>query len=271
MRNRRRSSFTAEAAAAARAYGALEPDPGRRCGDDLAIRFVGPLFRFFLLPGVRRGFVEEYERRAPGVFFHHVARTKHIDALFSSAIDAGAKQFVFLGAGFDSRAYRFAERLRSAGARAFEVDHPATSAVKRKRIKRIFGAAPAHVTYVPVSFLTERIEDRLLATGYDPALVTFFVWEGVTPYLDEAAVDATLAIVSRAAKGSGIVFDYVSKEALLHPDESLKKQMAAGVKYGEPYGFGVDQGDVGALVGKHGLRVEENLSAKELGGRYLVG
>jgi methyltransferase (TIGR00027 family) len=269
MRHRRKSSFTAEAAAAARARGAMEPDPKLRCGDDLAIRFVGPLFRFALHPWIRKNFVAQYERRGPGVFFHHVARTKHIDALLSAELDAGLEQVVLLGAGYDTRAYRFAARL--GGKRVFEVDHPATSAMKQRRVARVLGAAPAHVTYVPVNFLEQKVEDRLHATGYDPSRVTLFIWEGVTPYLDEAAVQGTLAMVSRAAKRSSLVFDYITKQALEHPDASFAKQLVLAAKYGEPYAFGVDPEGVAALVGRHGLRVEENLTSVGLGARYLVG
>jgi hypothetical protein len=143
MRHRRKSSFTAEAAAAARARGAMEPDPKLRCGDDLALH-----------PWFRKSFIAQYERRGPGVFFHHVARTKHIDALLSAEIDAGMEQVVLLGAGYDTRAYRFAARLD--GKRVFEVDHPATSAMKQRRVARVLGAPPVHVTYVPVNFLGRR-------------------------------------------------------------------------------------------------------------------
>src|SRR5580704_4473024 len=102
----RRSSSTAEASAAARAYGAMHDDPKLRGPDDMALRFLGPFFRFALLPGVRARFLPEFERRAEGVFFLHQARTKHIDARLLAEIERGARQVVLLGAGFDSRAYR---------------------------------------------------------------------------------------------------------------------------------------------------------------------
>lgn len=149
MRNRRRSSSTAKAAAAARAYGSMQSDPKLRCPDSMAIRFVGGFFRFVLLPGIRTRFVKEYERRAAGVFFHHQARTKYIDEVLLAELAAGAAQLVLLGAGYDSRAYRFASELRSA--RVFEVDHPATSAEKQRRVRHILGTLPERVTYVPVT------------------------------------------------------------------------------------------------------------------------
>jgi methyltransferase (TIGR00027 family) len=256
MRDRSRSSYTAEAAASARAYGAMNPDPKLRGPDHLAIRFLGAFFRFVLLPGIRSRFLEEYERRGPGVFFHHQARTKLLDALLGAELARGATQVVVLGAGFDSRAYRFAEALAAAGARVFEVDHPATGAMKQKRVKRLLGALPAHVTYVPVNFTKEVVEERLRAAGYDPKRVTFFLWEGVTPYLDPAAVDATLAMVGRGAKGSSIAFDYTFASALASPDEALKKQIDLAAKAGEPYTIGVGPEGVKGLLAQHGLTLE---------------
>jgi methyltransferase (TIGR00027 family) len=272
MRDRRRSSFTAEAAAAARAYGAMQDDPKLRGPDAMAIRLVGGLFRFLLLPGIRRRFVQEYERRAAGVFFHHQARTKHIDAVLAGELAAsvgGAAQVVFLGAGLDSRAYRFASALR--GTRVFEVDHPATSAIKQQRVRRVLGALPAHVSYVPLDFAKEDLGQRLAAANYDPARVTLFIWEGVTPYLPAAAIDTTLALVARAAERSSIVFDYLHASALGSADPSVQKHLALAARRGEPYQFGVEPSDLAALLARHGLALEENLSAEDLGARYLVG
>jgi len=269
MRNRRRSSFTAEAAAAARAYGAMQTDPKLRCPDDMAIRLLGGFFRFALLPGIRNRFVEQYERRAAGVFFHHQARTKYIDGVLLSELAAGAAQVVLLGAGFDSRAYRFASDLKDVG--VFEVDHPATSAVKQRRVRRILGALPKHVTYVPVNFTSERVEERLAAAQYDPSRATLFICEGVLPYLDAATVGATFAMVARAARRSSIVFDYLHKSALERPDPLAKKHLEVTAKMGEPYQFGVDPEGLAALLARHELVVEESLSADDLGARYLVG
>jgi methyltransferase (TIGR00027 family) len=267
MRDRRASS-TADASAAARAYGAMQKDPALRGPDDMAIRFVGPFFRFVLLPGLRSRFVKEFERRAAGVFFHHQARTKYIDACFLAELAAGIRCVVLLGAGFDTRAYRFAAKLREA--RVFEVDHPATGAEKQRRVRRALGAAPPHVTYVPVDFTKEKVEERLSAAGYDPSRPTLFIWEGVSPYLDAAAVDATLAMVAKAAKRSSIVFDYVHHSALEHPDAVARQHLALAAKMGEPYQFGVDPENLPKLLLRHELTLEDDLSAEDLSARYLV-
>lgn len=270
MRDRTRSSFTAEASAAARACGAAHRDPKLRGPDDMAVRLLGPLLRFAVSPGVRALYVREYERRAPGVFFHHQARTKFIDALLARELDAGGvEQVVLLGAGFDSRAYRFAARLRDA--RVFELDHPATSAAKQTRVRRAFGASPAGVTYVPIDFSRQVIADRLAAAGYASSRRTFFIWEGVTAYLPRQSIGATLGVVANAVTGSTLVFDYVHRDAFDRPDPETRRHFAAAAKLGEPYQFGVNPADLPALLAPHGLRLEEDVSAEDLGRQFLVG
>jgi methyltransferase (TIGR00027 family) len=269
VRDRSRASFTADAACAARAHGALHPDPALRNPDHLAGRFVGMPFRAMLWPLFRRRFLYEYERRGPGVYFLHQARTKHLDAIFASELDAGASQVVVLGAGFDSRAYRFGDRLKQA--RVFEVDHPATSAEKRRRVRRLFGEEPRHVTYIAVDFARDALGQRLAATGFAQRARTAFLWEGVSMYLTAPAVDAMLAFVAGAGAGSSIVFDYVWRSIFASTDSRAQKQLALAKSYGEPYQFGVDPDEVAPLVARNGLSLVSNVGGDELAQRYLIG
>jgi methyltransferase (TIGR00027 family) len=269
MRDRDRASFTAEAAAAARAIGAAQRDPKLRGPDHVAVRFLGPMLRLAVLPGMRAGFVREFERRAPGVFYHHQARTKYIDEALDSELSAGGlEQIVLLGAGYDSRAHRFADRLR--GARVFELDHPATSAAKQERVRRVLGTSPSHLTYVPIDFSRQTLGDRLAEAGYASRRRTFFVWEGVTAYLPRTAIDATLGFVGQAATGSTLVFDYMHRDAFERPDPITQRHLDAAAKLGEPYQFAVNPGELPPLLAPHGLRVEEDVSAHDLGRRFLV-
>src|SRR5207302_9126736 len=100
----------------------------------------------------------------------------------------------------DSRAHRFADALRAAA--VFEVDHPATSTAKRARIERALAGAAAPVTYVPVDFDRDTLADALARAGYKTGRRTMFLWEGVTPYVSAAGVDATLAFI-RSTSGAG--------------------------------------------------------------------
>jgi methyltransferase (TIGR00027 family) len=265
----RRASFTAEAACAARAHGALHPDPRLRNPDHLARRLCGMPFSLLLWPLLRRRFVPEFERRGPGVYFLHQARTRHLDSLVGEELQRGLEQLVVLGAGFDTRAWRFGDRLTHA--RVFEIDHPLTSAEKQRRARRLGEAPPANLTWVPVDFVHQSIEERLQASGFDGSRRTLFLWEGVTMYLTAEAVDATLALVARSAAGSSVVFDYVHRRMLETPDAAEAKALERVRAVGEPYRFGVDPGDVAPLVAKAGLTLASNLDAPALEQRYLVG
>jgi methyltransferase (TIGR00027 family) len=120
---------------------------------------------------------------------------------------------VILGAGYDARAYRF-QALKT-GVKVFEVDHPATQAVKLRKLAAILGARPAHVTFVPTDFDQETLAERLFASGYDGRRKTLFIWQGVTQYLTTQAVDDTLAFVAQhSGPGSGIIFDYMDATLL---------------------------------------------------------
>jgi methyltransferase (TIGR00027 family) len=79
----------------------------------------------------------------------------------------------------------------------------------------VFGSLPAHVTYAPIGFATQDLATVLRSAGYDSTKRTLFIWEGVTMYVPEAGIDATLRVVAtNAAHGSRIVFDYFTERAL---------------------------------------------------------
>ena len=130
--------------------------------DYLAERFVpwslriNSLVRVPLLRGLVRRVAE---RMVPGGLWFEVARTRFMDDMVRDEVAAGATQLVILGAGFDSRAYRFRELLDGVG--VFEVDHPVTSRLKRERLRKIFGELPSHVGYVEVDFETDDLGERL--------------------------------------------------------------------------------------------------------------
>jgi methyltransferase (TIGR00027 family) len=100
--------------------------------------------------------------------------------VFKESLAAGATQVVILGAGLDSRAYRFGDLLR--GARVFEVDFPPTQEYKKKRVREILKGLPPHVAYAPIDFTKEDLATVLRQAGYDTTKKTVFVWEGVTLY-----------------------------------------------------------------------------------------
>jgi methyltransferase (TIGR00027 family) len=205
-------SRTAVLVAAGRALGAREPDPHVRNPDYLAERLLGPEEREVLGdllsapetdPGPEGGskYMEVMIARMM------IPRTHFIDSRLDAAVREGAKQVVILGAGYDTRAYRFTDMLKDL--RVFEVDQPDTQEVKIRRVRDAIGEPPAHLTYVAVDFRSQTIGDALAGAGFRSDLRTFFIWEGVTMYLPAEAVRATLQwIASHSAPGSAVVFDY---------------------------------------------------------------
>jgi methyltransferase (TIGR00027 family) len=180
---------------------------------------------------------------------------------------------VVLGAGFDSRAYRF--RDSHPGLRFFEVDLPDTIEAKKKRVAAIFGAVPDYVRYAPIDFNIQRLEDVLPPLGYDPGQRTFFILEGVVMFVNEAGIGATLGFIRRSsAPGSRVVYDYVLRDVIERKYEGYAG--AAETVYwmeswGEPYVSGWTPSEATAFAQKQGLQVVEDVGAKELTQRHLIG
>jgi methyltransferase (TIGR00027 family) len=188
-------------------------------------------------------------------------RTRYLDDAIGRALSDGLDQLVILGAGFDSRAYRLPgiERVR-----VFEVDHPTTQAMKRA----VVGRQAARVTYVSLDFATDRLGDALRAAGFEPNLRTLFVWEGVTNYLDEASVDATLRFVARS--GTALLFTYIDR-AILDGSarfEGAMESIAHVRKLGEPFTYGLDPRQLEAHLRARGLELVEDLPLSAVADRY---
>ena len=146
---------------------------------------------------------ENPSRRGLRLFI--AVRTRFAEDALEAAIQRGATQLVVLGAGLDTYAYR---TKRGSDLRVFEVDHPATQAWKREQLAKAAIPVPAFLTFAPVDFERETMDDGLAAAGFDPSRQTFFTWLGVVPYLSEPAIFATLDYVARLPGGSHVVFDY---------------------------------------------------------------
>jgi methyltransferase (TIGR00027 family) len=164
-----------------------------------------------------------------------VMRYRYTEDELDTALARGIAQYVILGAGLDSFAYRRPDLATTL--RIFEVDHPATQQWKRTRLQVLGLPPPSNLTFVPVDFERQTLADGLRVGGYRFELPAFFSWLGVTTYLTEAAVFETLQYVASLAPGSEIVFDYHLPESLLG-DESrtlLAMIKAFAAARGEPF------------------------------------
>jgi methyltransferase (TIGR00027 family) len=149
---------------------------------------------------------------------------------------ATISQFVTLGAGFDTRAFRLP---RPGQIRCFEVDTPRTQAAKRHLLAKA-GIDATGITFVAADFETDDWLAQLVEAGFDSHQPAVFLWEGVIMYLDRQAVESTLRKVATTAAGSVLVFDYFTTETLTSRSLYWRFGRYAARAAGEPLRFGVD-------------------------------
>jgi len=200
-----------------------------------------------------------------------VARCRYMDDYLQKCIEDGIQQLVILGAGLDSRAYRFEQLVGHV--KVFEVDHPATQLVKQDKLRKIFGSLPEQATYVPVDFNEETLQ-KLFEYGYDRKLKTLFIWEGVVHYLTAEAVDRTLDfVVKNSGSESSIVFDYIFLSALTanHQRREVERMQRARRFTGEGLTFGIEEGKVEEFLSRRGFTHIHNMTGADLKKMYFTG
>ncbi len=154
------------------------------------------------------------------------------------------------------------------------MDHPASQRDKLAKLQQIFGAIPAHVTYVAIDFNTQTLENRLFVRGYDPALKTLFIWQGVTQYLTPEAVDSTLAfIAAQSPAGSAVIFDYVYTAVL---DGTIQRGEVTNMRNrrwysGESLVFGVPEGAATQFLEQRGFTQVQDADHTALHDLYFTG
>jgi methyltransferase (TIGR00027 family) len=196
-----------------------------------------------------------------------VARSRYAEDNLSQAVEAGVRQYILLGAGLDTFAYRNPyPQLR-----VFEVDHPATQEWKRDLLHRNRIAIPDSVTYTPVDFERQSLAGQLRDAGFDQRAPAFFAWLGVVPYLTLQAFRATLTFISSQPTGSGIVLDYGQPRAVLPPREQLAHDSLSlrVAQAGEPFQLFFTPPEIATeLALFHHL---EDLGAPEINARFFSG
>jgi methyltransferase (TIGR00027 family) len=263
------SSLTAAGIAIARGVESEKPEDERICYDPYARRFVPGWLYTSMAFFIRSGYAG---LRGPGVGEFLIARERYIDDVLQDFLNNGMQQLVILGAGYDARAYRF-EKMGE-GVKVFEVDHPATQADKQAKVRKIFGTIPSHVSFVPVDFNTQTLEKGLHESGFDPKSVTLFIWQGVTMYLTNEAVDDTLKfVVKHSAPGSAIVFDYIYRKVLdgVQKQSEISSMKRYRFMTGEGLTFGVEEGSIEKFLNERGFRQVRDMNANGLKQTYFIG
>jgi methyltransferase (TIGR00027 family) len=194
-----------------------------------------------------------------------VARSRYAEDTLQQAVSRGVEQYVLLGAGLDTFAYRnpFAKL------RVFEVDHPATQQWKRELLQRNNVAIPDSIAYTPVDFERQSLGEELGLAGFDSQAPAFFAWLGVVPYLTLEAFRATLGFISAQRPGSGMTLDYGQPRSTLPPLERMALDSLASrvEKAGEPFQLFFTPPEMAAELSRfHSI---EDLGANEINARYF--
>jgi methyltransferase (TIGR00027 family) len=242
--------------------------------DYLAEFFLPAHFRFFLrFKKIRSNTKEKLDGFLPGLNEYMIARTAYFDSLFLDALNNKIQQIVLLGAGYDSRAYRYVNSNHRT--RVFELDIAPTQDRKRKCLKAARIDIPQQVRFVPINFNEESLRDVLEKAGYEHQEKTLFIWEGVSYYLDVESVDATLEFVSKYShKDSVIAFDYtisVTEENINRYygakefTQTMKEHHA-----NEELMFSIEEGEIDSFLEQRELKMVEHLDNEGIERKYLI-
>jgi len=230
--------------------------------DPLAVRIIGARAEANL-PEQPKNFVAARFRA------FMAARSRFAEDELAAAVKRGVRQYVVLGAGLDTFAYR----NPYADLRVIEVDDPATQAWKRKRLAQVGIAVPSSMTFAPVDFNLETFDDGLRSVGFNEKSPTFFSWLGVTMYLESEMVLGTLRAIREMNAANAVTFDYaMPRETLGFVGKLALDALSRRVqKAGEPFrGFFTPELLIAKMKG-FGYREIEDLGSAELDARYFSG
>ncbi len=195
-----------------------------------------------------------------------VARSRFAEDHLAEAVARGVKQYVVLGAGLDTFAYRNPFK----DLHVFEVDYPATQAWKRERLQLAGIPVPPTLTFAPVDFEKDTLPAGLDQAGFKPDEAAFFSWLGVTPYLAEQTVLTTLQWIA-AGPQNGVAFDYAVPRSSLSffqrmTFDALSARVAAA---GEPFVGFFDPETFSRELQQMGFKHIEDLGVDEINARYF--
>lgn len=199
-----------------------------------------------------------------------LARAAFCEEALKTAVQTGAEQYVILGAGMDTFAFREPELLKRID--VFEVDHPLTQADKKERIKRAGWTMPERLHFVPMDFTKDELCTKLAEAGLSSEKKTFFSWLGVSMYLDRDAIENMLAnIAALAADGSCLVFDYADSGLFCSDVKRVQNMLAMAKAGGEEMRSCFDQTELELMLSDHGFSVCEHLNRGEIQNRFFSG
>ncbi len=192
-----------------------------------------------------------------------LCRAAYTEGALKNAMADGAVQYVILGAGLDTFAFREKEFLSEN--KVFEADHPLTQTDKINRVTRAGWEIPENLTFVPVDFAKDSLTEQLISNDFDNQVKAFFSWLGVTYYLSVGQIDKTLADLSKlCAKGSALVFDYPDENFFCSAERRVQNTVMMAKAGGEPMRSSFSQSVLEELLKKHGFEIKELLYPSDI-------
>jgi len=241
--------------------------------DDLAKYFLPSFLRFLIqFNFIRENIKNNSNKLTPGIYEYVRARTAFFDNIFVEALNKKIPQIVVLGAGYDTRAYRFA--LLNDSTKIFELDITPTQNRKRQCLQKAKIDFTKHTTLVPIDFNKQSLKTALEKADYDNNEKTLFIWEGVNYYLDPGAVDVTLEFVKNTVNHeSFIALDY----AISISEENINDYYGARKfiefwkkrRSGEPFKFTIDEGAIESFLEQRGLKIVNHLDNEQIEKMFL--
>ncbi|HEX7936059.1 MAG TPA: SAM-dependent methyltransferase [Paraburkholderia sp.] len=253
-----------------RALGHAEPDSAVRCGDALAQRFLDDDTRMLLR--MRRAMLSRFETTAPGLYGYVVARTRFFDEVVARGIDAGVRQLVLIGSGYDSRAWRFEAPVPLT---FYEVDISDVHRSKAERAAAAGLAAPAN-RIVPIDAQLDAggLVARLDAAGLDWREPLTVLAEGVLYYLEPTFFDGLLDALRarRGSRGASVAFDYLDGAVLANPEAFHGGEQVQRMERDEgvTFRFCASRDAIHRRCAERGLVVTRDHDAADIERRYLT-
>ena len=209
--------------------------------------------------------------QTPGMYEYIISRTAYFDNIYEKALRDNISQVVFLGAGYDTRPYRFKHLIKDT--KIFELDIQTTQQNKLKLLQQNNIPKPDQLTYVSINFNTDTFEDVLLRAGYRKGQKNLFIWEGVTYHILHQAVDNTLHFIkSTSASHSSVCFDYSTYWPEMWNTYGVKELLETmrTLHPGEGSKFSIERGKIESFLSERGYKLIDHLTAEEIEKKYLM-
>jgi methyltransferase (TIGR00027 family) len=201
-----------------------------------------------------------------------LSRARYTEDNLEVAVRHGARQYVILGAGLDTFAFRRLDLLDKI--QVFEIDHPATQSFKKRRIAELGWELPTQLNFISMDFTKDNLAVVLKKSLYNSQVKSFFSWLGVTMYLTRDEVATTLrSIAGIAPTGSVVVFDYFDIDVFdpEKADPHTQELMALAQQAGESMKTGFDPLTLAADLASLGFCLHEDLNQTDIHKRYSQG